>query len=64
MISQEEVRCWPEANPGWHPTLAVARGMGKRRHQVGPILATLAARGDIRRRLLGKGPKVGLEWSV
>lgn len=64
MISQEEVRRWLEANPGWHQTLVVARGLGKRRHQVGPILATLAAHGDIQRRLLGRGPKAGLEWSA
>ncbi len=64
MISQEEVRCWLEANPGWHQTLVVARGLGKRRHQVGPILATLAAHGDIQRRLVGDGPKAGLEWSA
>jgi len=55
---------WLEAHPGWHQTLVVARGLGKRRHQVGPILTALAAHGDIQRRLLGKGPKAGLEWSA
>ena len=37
-MSQEDVRGWLEANPGWRKTLVVARGLGKRRHQVGPIL--------------------------
>ena len=63
-MSQEEVLAWLEANPGWHQTLAVARGLGKRRHQVGPILTTLAAHGDIQRRLLGDAPEAGLEWSI
>ena len=63
-MSQEEALNWLAAHPGWHKTLVVARGLGKRRHQVGPILTALADHGDIKRRLLGKGREAGLEWSI
>jgi hypothetical protein len=63
-MSQEDILRWLGANPGWHKTLVVARGLGKRRHQVGPILTALAAHGEIKMRLLGNGPKAGLEWSI
>jgi len=63
-MSQEDVLRWLGANPGWHKTVVIARGLGKRRHQIGETLRTLADHGDIQRRLLGKGPKAGLEWSA
>ena len=63
-MSQEEALNWLAAHPGWHKTLVIARGLRKRRHQVGPILTALADHGEIKKRLLGKGPKAGLEWSV
>lgn len=63
-MSQEEALNWLAAHPGWHKTHVVARGLGKRRHQVGPILTALADHGDIKRRLLGKGREAGLEWSI
>ena len=63
-MSQEDVLRWLGANPGWHKTVVIARGLGKRRRQIGETLRTLADHGDIQRRLLGKGRKAGLEWSI
>jgi hypothetical protein len=63
-LSRGEALNWLAAHPGWHKTRVVARGLGKRRHQVGPILTALADHGDIKRRLLGKGREAGLEWSI
>lgn len=37
-MSQEEALNWLAAHPGWHKTVVIARGLRKRRHQVGPIL--------------------------
>ena len=64
VMSQWEALNWLAAHPGWHKTVVIARGLGKRRHQIGENLRTLADHGDIQRRLLGKGPKAGLEWSA
>ena len=54
-MSQWEALNWLAAHPGWHKTVVIARGLGKRRYQIGENLRTLADHGDIQRRLLGKG---------
>jgi hypothetical protein len=54
-LSRGEALNWLAAHPGWHKTLVVASGLGKRRHRAGPILTALADHGDIKRRLLGEG---------
>ena len=63
-MSQEDVFRWLEANPGWHRTAEVKRAVGKESSSVRGSLASLAKHGEIKMRLLGKGPKAGLEWSA
>ena len=63
-MSQEEVFAWLQARPGWHRTAEVKRGIGKESSSVRGSLAALAKHGEIKMRLLGKGPKAGLEWSI
>ena len=59
-MSQDDVFRWLEANPGWHRTAEVKRAVGKESSSVRGSLASLAKHGEIKMRLLGKGPKAGL----
>jgi hypothetical protein len=63
-MSQEDVLRWLGANPGWHRTAEVKRAVGKESSSVRGSLAALAKHGEIKMRLLGNGPKAGLEWSI
>ena len=63
-MSQEDVFRWLGANPGWHRTAEVKRAVGKESSSVRGSLAALAKHGEIKMRLLGNGPKAGLEWSI
>ncbi|MFA5409222.1 MAG: hypothetical protein WC343_10680 [Bacilli bacterium] len=63
-MSQSDVIAWLQEHPGWHRTIAVKRGIGKAPGPTRASLRALAKHGDIQRRLLGKGPKAGLEWSA
>ena len=63
-MSQEEALRWLGSNPGWHRTAEVKRGIGKASSSVRGSLAALEKHGEIKMRLLGKGPKAGLEWSI
>ena len=63
-MSQEDILRWLGANPGWHRTIAVKRGIGKAPGPTHASLRALAKHGEIKMRLLGKGPKAGLEWSA
>ena len=37
-MSREDILRWLGANPGWHKTVVIARGLGKRRYQIGENL--------------------------
>ena len=63
-MSQEDDFRWLGANPGWHRTIAVKRGIGKAPGPTRASLRALAKHGEIKMRLLGKGRKAGLEWSI
>jgi DNA-binding IclR family transcriptional regulator len=63
-MSQEEVLSWLEAHPGWHKTIEIKKAIGKEASSVRGSLNALAKHGEIKKRLLGNGPKAGLEWSV
>jgi len=60
-MSQSEVIAWLQAHPGWHETTEIADGLGKRHHQVYPVLRVLAEHGEVQRRN-AKGR--ALEWSA
>ena len=64
VMSQEEALNWLAAHPGWHRTAEVKRGIGKESSSVRGSLAALEKHGEIKMRLLGNGPKAGLEWSA
>lgn len=63
-MSQEDVFRWLGANPGWHRTAEVKRAVGKESSSVRASLTALAKHGEIKMRLLGKGRKAGVEWSI
>jgi hypothetical protein len=63
-MSQSDVIAWLQEHPGWHRTVVIKRGVGKSPGSARASLTALAKHGDIKRRLLGKGPKAGLEWSA
>jgi hypothetical protein len=63
-MSQEEALRWLGSNPGWHRTVEVKRGIGKAPGPTRASLRALAKHGEIKMRLLGKGHKAGLEWSI
>jgi len=63
-MSQSDVIAWLQEHPGWHRTIAVKRGIGKAPGPTRASLWALAKHGEIKKRLLGKGRKAGLEWSI
>ena len=63
-MGQREIIAWLEANPGWHRTATVARGIGKGYPTIYGSLRALAKHGEIRKRSLGPSAKCVLEWSA
>lgn len=63
-VSQSDVIAWLQEHPGWHRTVVIKRGVGKSPGSARASLTALAKHGEIKMRLVGDGPKAGLEWSA